>query len=185
MRSVCLRRVIPSASEGPHIWSWRILRNLCDRSSFARSLTSFGMTKGGSENENSIPYTYEVFHARSIPVRQANATMTGGAADCLGIVSAVNADAGLVQTHPKNANEIIRAWRKIVVVFRAHAVVEHAFIVAEPRPNIRAENLPSAHWRRQCLRSWCNRKDTDDLVMIEYLQKMFEGVDKNLARSER
>src|SRR2546423_1345576 len=143
------------------------------------------MTKGGSENENSIPYTYEVFHARSIPVRQANATMTGGAADCLGIVGAVNADAGLVQTHPKNTNEIVWTWWKIVIVFCAHAVVEHAFIVAEPRPNIRAENLPSAHWRRQCLRSWRDRKDTDELVMIEYLQKMFEGVDKNLARSER
>src|SRR5213076_1821247 len=82
-----------------------ILRNLCDRSSFARSLTSFGMTKGGSENENSIPYTYEIFHARSIPVRQANAAVTGGAADGFGIVRAVNPDAGLVQTHPKDANE--------------------------------------------------------------------------------
>src|SRR5436305_3824208 len=153
MRSVCLRRVIPSASEGPHIWSWRIIRNLCDRSSFARSLTSFGMTKGGSENENSIPYTYEIFHARSIPVRQANATVTGSAADGFGIVRAVNPDAGLVQTHPKNANEIVRTWWKVVIVFRAHAVVEHAFIVAEPRPDIRTENLPGAHRRRQCFRS--------------------------------
>src|SRR5205807_1867534 len=184
MRSVCLRRVIPSASEGPHIWSWRILRNLCDRSSFARSLTSFGMTKGGSENENSIPYTYEVFHARGVPVRQANAAVTGGAADCLGIVGAVNADAGLVQTHPKNANEIVRAWWKIVIVFRAHTVIEHAFIVTEPRPDICAENFPSAHRRRQCFRSRCNRKDTDELVLVEYLQKMFVGVDKNLTRSE-
>src|SRR6266478_3176789 len=116
----------------------------CVIDQFARSLTSFEMTNGGSENKDSIPYTYEVFHARSIPVRQANATMTGGAADCLGIVGAVNADAGLVQTHPKNANEIVRTWWKVVIVFCSHAVVEYAFIVAEPRPDIRTENLPCA-----------------------------------------
>src|SRR5213076_2756861 len=149
-----------------------ILRNLCDRSSFARSLTSFGMTKGGSENENSIPYTYEIFHARSIPVRQANAAVTGGAADGFGIVRVVNLDAGFFFFKQKTAYEIVRTWWKVVIVFGAHAVVEHAFIVAEPRPDIGTENLPGAHRRRQCFRSRCNWKDTDELVLVEHLQKM-------------
>src|SRR5205823_10149153 len=143
------------------------------------------MTEERLENKDSVPYTYEVFHAGGVPVRQANAAMTGGAADCLRIVGAVNADAGLVQTHPKDANEVVRAWWKIVIVFRAHAVVEHAFIVAEPRPDIRTQNLPGAHRRRQCFRSRCNWKDTDKLILVEHLQKMFVGVDKNLTRTER
>src|SRR5437773_12489504 len=85
----------------------------------------------------------------------------------------------------KTAYEIVRTWWKVVIVFGAHAVVEHAFIVAEPRPDIGTENLPGAHRRRQCFRSRCNWKDTDELVLVEHLQKMFVGVDINLTRSER
>src|SRR5438046_9288276 len=85
-----------------------ILRNLCDRSSFARSLTSFGMTKGRSENKNGIPYTYEIFHASRIPVCQANAAVTVCAAAGFAIVRGVNSDAGLVQTHPRHTPESLR-----------------------------------------------------------------------------
>ena len=74
------------------------------------------------ENKDSISYAYEVFHARGIPVCQPNAAVTGGAADGFGIVRAVDADAGLVQTHPKDANEVIRTRWKIVKVFRAYTV---------------------------------------------------------------
>ena len=101
-----------------------------------------------SENKDSIPDAHEIFHPRGVPVCQTNAAVTGGAADGLGIVRTVDADAGLVQTHPKDANEVIRTWWKIVIVFRAHTVIEHPFIIAEPWPNVYAENLPGAHWRR-------------------------------------
>src|SRR5437764_13251112 len=99
------------------------------------------MTEERLENKDSIPYTYEVFHAGGVPVRQANAAVTGGAADCLRIVGAVNADAGLVQTHPKDANEAVRAGWKIVIVLRAHADVEHALYLADPRTDIRPPTI--------------------------------------------
>src|SRR5438876_3606791 len=102
----------------------------------------------GSENDDSIAYTHEVFHARSVPVRQPNAAVTCGAADCLWIVRAVNADARFVQAHPQDPNEVVWARWEVVIVFRAHTIVEHAFIVAKPRPNARAENFPRAHRRR-------------------------------------
>src|SRR5438552_17440218 len=110
------------------------------------------MTKGRSENKNGIPYTYEIFHARSIPVCQANAAVTGCAADGFGIVRAVNSDAGLVQSHPKDANEIVRTRWQVVMVLGAHAVLEHPFIVAEPRPDIGTAHLPAAPRRRQRFR---------------------------------
>src|SRR5437762_12768037 len=100
-----------------------ILRNLCDRSSFARSLTSFGMTKGRSENKNGIPYTYEIFHASSIPVSQANAVVTGCATDAIGTARAVYSDVVPVQTHPKDAKSIVRSWWKAVIAFGSHAEV--------------------------------------------------------------
>src|SRR5438094_10415223 len=90
-----------------------ILRNLCDRSSFARSLTSFGMTKGRSENKNGIHYTYEIFHARSIPVCQAHAAVTGCAADGIGIVRAVLSDAARVYSHHRYDNDNVEHSRQV------------------------------------------------------------------------
>src|SRR5438552_14378555 len=87
-----------------------ILRNLCDRSSFARSLTSFGMTKGRSENKNGIPYTYEIFHARSIPVCQANASVPRYPADGIGFVRSVSSADGLFHTNLTESYEMIRSW---------------------------------------------------------------------------
>src|SRR6266480_2034579 len=101
-----------------------------------------------SKNNDRVPYAHEVFDARGVPVRQSNAAMTGRAADGLRIVGAVNADAGSVQTDPKNADEIVRTRGNIVIVFRAHSIVEHPFVVAEPWPNVRTQNFPCAHRRR-------------------------------------
>src|SRR4029434_10942664 len=70
-------------------------------------------------------------------------------------------------------------------VFTAHTVIEHSFVIAEPRPNVCAENLPSAHWRRQSFRSRRNRKNTDELILVEDLQKVLVRIDKNLTRGER
>src|SRR5205823_2219115 len=96
-----------------------------------------------------------------------------------------NADTRLVQAHPKNADEIIRTWRKVVIVLSAHTIIEHPFIVTEPRPNVRSENFPCAHRRWQSFRSRRNRKHTDELIVIENLQKVLVRIDKNLSRSER
>src|SRR5207253_8414305 len=103
-----------------------------------------------SENDDCIADADEVFDSRGVPVRETNATVTGGAADRLRIICAVNADAGFVQAHPNYTDEIVRARRQIVIIFRANSVVEHSFVVAEPRPGRRALNLPGADWRRQC-----------------------------------
>jgi hypothetical protein len=94
----------PEHSEGPHTGRL-ITRPGQDARLRLRSPShSFGMTEERLENEDGVADTDEVFHARGIPVRKANAAVTRGASDCLGIVRAVNPDAGLVQTHPKNAN---------------------------------------------------------------------------------
>ena len=63
------------------------------------------------KNNYGVADAHEVFDTRSVPVGQANATMARGAADCLWIIRAVNADAGFVQTHPQNADEIVRPGR--------------------------------------------------------------------------
>src|SRR6266487_146914 len=63
------------------------------------------------KNEDCIADADEVFHPRGVPVCQANAAVTGGTANCLRIVRAVNADARLVQPHPENTYEIVRARR--------------------------------------------------------------------------
>ena len=52
------------------------------------------------KNNHGIPHAHEVFHARGVPVGEANATVARSAANCLGIIRAVNTDAGFVQTHP-------------------------------------------------------------------------------------
>src|SRR6266704_2779200 len=76
-----------------------------------------------SENDYGIACADEVLDARGVPVRKSNATVTCGAANCFGIVRAVNADARFVQAHPEHADEVVRAGWKIVVVLGSHAVV--------------------------------------------------------------
>ncbi len=101
------------------------------------------------KNDHGIADAYEIFHASGVPVGQTNTAVACGAADRLRIVRAVNADARLVQAHPENADEIVRAGREIVVILGAHAVVEHPFVVTKPWPDRRAQNFPCADRRRQ------------------------------------
>src|SRR5207302_3177370 len=103
-----------------------------------------------SENNDGIADADEVFDPRGVPIREANAAVTRGPADRPPPLCAVNADAGFVQAHPNYTDEIVRAGREIVIIFRANSVVEHSFVVAEPWPGRRALNLPGADWRRQC-----------------------------------
>src|SRR6266536_4169948 len=44
------------------------------------------------ENDHGVPNAHEIFHARGVTVREANAAVTRGAANSLGIVCAVNAN---------------------------------------------------------------------------------------------
>src|SRR4030095_6148706 len=53
------------------------------------------------ENDHRIPDAHQLFDSRSIPVGQTNTAVTRGTADRLGIVRAMNADAGLIQAHPE------------------------------------------------------------------------------------
>ena len=52
------------------------------------------------KNDDRIPHTHEVFHARGVPVGEANATVARSAANRLRIIRAVNTDSGFVQAHP-------------------------------------------------------------------------------------
>src|SRR5216684_3209549 len=72
-----------------------------------------------SENNDRIADADEIFESRGVPVRETNATVTGGAADRLRIIRAVDPDAGFVQAHPNYTDEIVRAGRKIVIILRA------------------------------------------------------------------
>src|SRR5438309_10049064 len=87
-----------------------------------------------SENNDRIADADEVFDSRGVPVRETNATVTGGAADRLRSVCAVNAGAGFIQAHPNYTDEIVRARRDIVIICRASSVVAHSFVVAVPWP---------------------------------------------------
>ena len=136
------------------------------------------------ENDYRVADADEVFDARGVPVGQADAAVAGGAADRLRIVRAVDADTGLVQTYPENAHEIIRPGRKVEVILGAHAVIEHAFVVAKPRHRRHAENLPRANRRGKSCRSGCDRKDADQLVAIEDFEQPFFCIDKNFARGK-
>src|SRR4051812_32924408 len=52
------------------------------------------------ENDHGVSDAHELFHARGIPVGEANTPVAGSAANCLRIIRAVNTDAGFVQTDP-------------------------------------------------------------------------------------
>src|SRR4029077_10557900 len=102
----------PERREGSHK-SWLITQSSLDvPGAVVRSLTFVRDDEQEvSENYHSIANAHQVLHARGVPVREANATVTCGTADCLGIVRAMNTNARLVQTHPKNADEVVRAGR--------------------------------------------------------------------------
>src|SRR5439155_15461868 len=101
------------------------------------------------KDDHGVPYANEIFHARGVPVCEANTTVACGAANCLGIIRPVNADAWFIQPHPENAHQVVRARWEIVIVLSAHTVVQHAFIVTEPWPDSRPQNFPCAYWRRE------------------------------------
>ena len=52
------------------------------------------------EDDYGVAHAHEVFHARGIPVGEANTSVARSAANCLGIIRAVNTDSGFVQAHP-------------------------------------------------------------------------------------
>ena len=66
------------------------------------------------EDRDGVANRHQFLHPRRVPVRGANAAVAGGAADRLGIIRAVNPDVWLVQSHPENADRIVRSRRQIV-----------------------------------------------------------------------
>src|SRR5207247_5359500 len=101
-----------------------------------------------SENDHGTANSDEIFHSGSVPVCQSDATVTRGATYGLWIIRPVNPNAWSVQTHPENADEIVRTGRKIVIILGAHAVIEHPLIIAKPWPNRRAEDFTRYDGRR-------------------------------------
>src|ERR1700736_154017 len=102
-----------------------------------------------SENDDRISDADELFDPDGVPIRQTNAAVTRSPADRFRIIGAVDADTRSVQAHPDYANEIVRAGRKVVVIFSPNAVIEHSFVVAKPGPSRRTNNLPGANRSRQ------------------------------------
>src|SRR5206468_5131819 len=80
--------------------SWLVTRSAKEiPTSTARSLAVCAArddSKGNLENDHGVSNAHEIFHARGVPVRKANATVTRGAANSLGIVCAMNANTRLV-----------------------------------------------------------------------------------------
>src|SRR5947208_15620193 len=95
-----------------------------------------------SKNDHGIANSDEILHSGGVPVCQSDATVTRGATYGLWIIRPVNPNARSVQTHPENADEIVRTGRKIVIIIGAHAGIQHALIIAEPWPNHRPEDFP-------------------------------------------
>ena len=139
---------------------------------------------GRSENNDGVADADQVFNPNGVPVREANATVTRSAADRLRIIGAVNADAGFVQTHPKHANQIIRAGGQVVIVFRPDAIVKHALVIAKPGPRRRALNFPGSNRRRQCGRAGRDRENANKFIIVEDFKQPLFGIDINFARSE-
>ena len=52
------------------------------------------------EDDYGVAHAHEFFHARGIPVGEANTSVARSAANCLRIIRAVNTDSGFVQAHP-------------------------------------------------------------------------------------
>ena len=119
----------------------------------------------------------QILDLRRVPVRGANATVTSGAPDRLRIVCAVNPDPGFVQAHPENADRIVRTGRQIEVIVRAHAVVEHAFVMPKPGQRRDAEDFPHAFRRGQFCRTRRDRKLVDQRVLFANFQCAFDRVD--------
>ena len=52
------------------------------------------------KNDDGVAHAYEVFHSRGVPVGEANTAVACRAANCLGIIRAMNTDSRFIQAHP-------------------------------------------------------------------------------------
>src|ERR1700736_3880043 len=141
-------------------------------------------TEQASENDDGIADADEVFHSNADSAPQMNATLYGSAPNRLRIVGSVYADAGFVQAHPNHPYEIVRAGREIVIIFRADAVVQHAFVVSEPWPGGGALNFPCSNRRRQCGRAGRDRENANKFIVLENFEQPLCGINVDFAGSE-
>ena len=119
-----------------------------------------------------------------VPVRQPDAPVARRAADRFRVVRAVQADAALVQPHPHHAHGAVRTGRQVDEIVAAHAVFEHAFVVAEIRHAGHVLDLPGAGGRGQRRRAGRDRETGEQLAVLQHVEHLFLGVDHHHARPE-
>src|SRR5437867_11174183 len=94
-RAKNLREIFKGGSASPKRWQINRRR----RRYQAATPRHVANAPGGAfhlKNDHGVPNAHEIFHARGVPVRKANATVTRGPANSLGIVCAVNANTRFV-----------------------------------------------------------------------------------------
>jgi hypothetical protein len=52
------------------------------------------------EDDYGVAHAHEFFHARGIPVGEADTSVARSAANCLGIIRAMDTDSRFIQAHP-------------------------------------------------------------------------------------
>src|SRR5205809_5877480 len=111
-----------------------------------------------SKNDHGIANSDEIFHSGGVPVCQSDATVTRGATYGLWIIRPVNPNARSVQTHPENADEIVRTGRKIVIILGVRVNIENKIIIAKPWSNVNSEDFTCFDRSRYQFKSRCTVK---------------------------
>ena len=87
-----------------------------------------------------------VGEAGDVPVGGPHASVAGEGADAVGIIGAVDADAGLAEADPAYSDGVIGAAWEHVKLVGADAAIEHAFVPAECGHGCDADDFPFSGW---------------------------------------
>ena len=119
--------------------------------------------------------------AGNVPICSPHAAVAGEGANAVGIIRAVDADAGLAEADPTDADGVIRAAWEHVKLAGSDATVEHAFVPAECGHGSNAEDAPFPPGRRMGAGSWRNGHAGDERVAFVEVQDGFFQRDDEAA----
>src|SRR3954454_6366302 len=74
---------------------------------------------------------YPLREANDVPIRQADAAMTGRSPNSLRLVCSMQTDALFIDRNPDHAHRTVRSRRKHVEIAASLAMFEHRFVVAK------------------------------------------------------
>src|SRR6266516_6263004 len=99
-------------------------------------------------NGDGVAAFYFCRETDDIPISEANAAMTRGVANRIGILGAVDANSFFIECDPHYADRIVRTGREKMEIAAALAVFEHFFVIPKSWHLGDTAHLPLANRRR-------------------------------------